>query len=259
MILNAVLLAGGLLAPDDPLYPEAPNGHRSLIPLHDKPMAQWVLDALSACDSVNRIIIMGLSEDSGLISPKPLAFFPDEGGVLGNMRAGAQHAADLDPDQHKVVIASADIPAIEPQMVTWLVEQVEQNPEMEIYYNVIAREDMELRYPHANRSYVHFRDCAVCGGDLNALDVRFFTSERPIWTRLTEARKNPLRQASILGLDTLALVLLHAITLDGAVRRVCKRLHVKGQALRCPYPEMAMDADKPHQLAILRQDLEVRA
>jgi hypothetical protein len=49
---------------------------------------------------------------------------------------------------------------------------------------------------------------------------------------------------------------LHAITLDGAVRKVCRRLQLRGRALHCPYPEMAMDADKPHQLAILRQDLE---
>jgi hypothetical protein len=144
-------------------------------------------------------------------------------------------------------------------MVAWLVGQIEQHPEAEIYYNVITPEDMEKRYPHANRSYVRFRDCAVCGGDLNALDTRFFTSERPVWKRLTEARKSPIRQAGLLGLDTLLLVLLHAITLDGAVQRVCSRLHLRGQALRCPYPEMAMDADKPHQLAILRQDLEGQA
>ncbi|MCB2209448.1 NTP transferase domain-containing protein [bacterium] len=259
MAFDAILLAGGLLSPEDPLYPKASGGHRSLIPINGKPMAQWVLDALTASEVISRVIVIGLAEDCSLTSVKPLAFLPDEGGVFENMRAGSQFAAETNPDQHKVIIASADIPAIRPEMLAWLAGQIEQNPETEIYYNVITQDAMEERYPNANRSYVRFRDCAVCGGDLNALDTRFFASERPVWHRLTEARKSPLKQAGILGLDTLALVLLHAITLDGAVRKVCRRLDLRGRALRCPYPEMAMDADKPHQLVILRQDLEARS
>lgn len=258
MAYDAILLAGGLLSPENPLYSEAPGGHRSLIPINGKPMAQWVLDVLTASDVIARVIVIGLAEDCGLTSSKPLVFLPDAGGVLENMRAGAQFAAETYPDQYKVIVASSDIPAIRPGMLTWLTKQIKKNPDIEIYYNLITQDAMEKRYPNANRSFVRFRDVAVCGGDLNALDTRFFASERPVWRRLTEARKSPLRQASILGLDTLALVLLHAITLDGAVRKVCRRLDLRGLALRCPYPEMAMDADKPHQLAILRRDLKAQ-
>jgi hypothetical protein len=52
------------------------------------------------------------------------------------------------------------------------------------------------------------------------------------------------------------LVALHLVTLDTAVKRVCKRLEIPATALRCPHAEMAMDADKPHQLTILRRELE---
>ena len=65
-----------------------------------------------------------------------------------------------------------------------------------------------------------------------------------------------MRQAGLLGLDNLLLVALHLVTLDKAVERICKRLEIKATALRCPYAEMAMDADNPHQLEILQQDLE---
>ena len=259
MALHAIVLGGGLLTPDDPLYDSAPGGHRSLIPIGGKSMAQWVIDALSGSESVQSITVMGLSTESGLHSTKPLDFLPDNGDLFENIKVGILHAANLLPEQNKVIIASSDIPAIQPEMVDWLGDQIKQNPEALIYYDVIQKEVMEQRFPQAGRSYIRFKDIAVCGGDLNLIDKRLFTVEKPIWKVLTENRKHPLRQAGLLGLDNLLLVALHLITLDGAVKRICKRLEIKATALRCPYAEMAMDADKPHQLEILRQDMESRA
>jgi len=91
------------------------------------------------------------------------------------------------------------------------------------------------------------------------VDHNLFAIERPLWQKLTSARKHPLRQAGMIGVDTLLLIALRQITLQSAVNRVCQRLSLKGKALLCPYAEMGMDADKPHQLAILRQYLEERS
>jgi hypothetical protein len=51
------------------------------------------------------------------------------------------------------------------------------------------------------------------------------------------------------------LLLLRRVTLEGAVKRASRRLKVKGRAIVCPYAEVGMDVDKPHQLEIMRQDL----
>jgi len=256
MAFHAIVLGGGLLTAEEPLYESAPDGHRSLIPIGDKPMAQWVMDALTNSEAVKSITVMGLTPESGLHSTKPLDFLPDSGDLFDNIKVGVLHAAEILPEQDKVILASSDIPAIQPEMVDWLATQIPQNPEALIYYNVIQKETMEQRFPQAGRSYVRFKDISVCGGDLNLIDKRLFTVERPIWKKLAANRKHPLRQAGLLGLDNLLLVALHLVTLDGAVKRICNRLSLKAAALRCPYAEMAMDADKPHQLEILRKDLK---
>lgn len=255
---HAIVLAGGLLTPEDPLFQSAPGGHRSLIPVAGKPMAQWIIDALTLASSVCSITVMGLEPDCGLQSAKPMDFLPDSGGMFENIKNGILHAAEICPEQDKVIVASADVPAVRAEMVDWLINQIAEAPESLIYYNVIQKETMEARFPEAGRSYVRFRDVSVCGGDLNLIDRRLFTSEKPIWKELTENRKSPLRQAALLGLDNLLLVALHLVTLETAVKRVCSRLDIQATALRCPYAEMAMDADKPHQLAILQRDLEGR-
>ena len=59
----------------------------------------------------------------------------------------------------------------------------------------------------------------------------------------------------LLGLDNLALVALRLAKLETMVSRIEKKLDLQARALRCPFAEMAMDADKPHQLAILEYDL----
>ncbi len=199
MTLHAIVLGGGLLPPDDPLYDSAPKGHRSLIPIDGKPMAQWVIDALSASEAVQSITVMGLTANSGLNSPKPLDYLPDSGSLFENIKIGVLHAAELVPEQDKVIIASSDIPAIQIEMVDWLANQIPHNPDSLIYYNVIQKQIMEARFPQAGRSYVRLKDISVCGGDLNLIDRRLFTAERPIWKALAENRKYPCVRRVCLG------------------------------------------------------------
>jgi molybdopterin-guanine dinucleotide biosynthesis protein A len=253
--LDALILAGGKTPPDDPLFDECPNGSRSLMTLHGKPMVQWVIDALDASEAVADLYVIGLSEEFGLSATKPIHYLPDQGDMFENIRNGAIHTYNNRPEREKILLASSDIPAIQPQMVDWLASQIAADPAKMLYYNVITQQTMEERFPNASRSYVRFKDVAVCGGDLNAIDKRLFTIERPLWHKLTTARKHPLRQAGMIGFDTLLLIALRLITLESAVKKVCRRLNLDAKALLCPYAEMGMDADKPHQLAILRQHL----
>ena len=258
MRMDVLLLAGGIVTPEDPLFDLCPEGRRSLIEIHGKPMVQWVIDGLVGSDSVGDIYIVGLTEENALQSEKPLHYLPDSGSLFDNIRSGVLQATGDHPQRTKVLLASADIPAVTPEMVDWLADQIAADPTGQVYYNVVTREVMEKRFAESNRSYVHLKDVAVCGGDLNAADVSLFTHEQPLWNALTEARKNPLKQVSLLGVGSLILIGLRLLTLDSAVKRVCQKLSIEGRALVCPYAEMAMDADKPHQLEILRRDLEAR-
>ncbi|MBW6465342.1 MAG: NTP transferase domain-containing protein [Brevefilum sp.] len=256
--MDAVVLAGGKMALDDPLYAQGVDGSRSLVDVLGKPMVQWVVDALDASDCVAEMYVIGLPTSYRLKATKPVHYLPDQGDIFENIRCGVVQATQDHPSRSKVLIASSDIPAIQPSMIDWLASEVAADPGLMMYYNVVEQSTMEARFPQSNRSYVRFKDIAVCGGDLNVIDKSLFAEERLIWQKLANARKHPLKQAGLLGIDSLIMVALHILTLEGAVKRVCKRLGIKAKALRCPHAEIAMDADKPHQLAILRQHLEER-
>mgnify|MGYP001324204185 CR=1 FL=1 len=247
------------MALDDPLHAQGLDGSRSLIDIFGKPMVQWVVDALDASECVAEIYVIGLPAAYRLVATKPVHYLSDQGDIFENIHTGVFQATQDHPSRTKVLIASSDIPAIQPHMIEWLASEVAADPELMMFYNVVDQTTMETRFPQSNRSYVRFKDVSVCGGDMNVIDKSLFAEERLIWQRLANARKHPLKQAGLLGIDSLIMVALHMVTLEGAVKRVWKRLSITAKALRCPYAEIAMDADKPHQLAILRQHLEERA
>ena len=175
--------------------------------------------------------------------------------MVDNIRYGVTQTYIDHPQRSKALIASADIPAIKPHMVEWLANQVAEDPSRVLYYNVISQQVMEASFPNSSRTYIPFKDVSVCGGDLNVVDKNIFASERPVWQKLTDARKRPLKQAGLIGFTTCCW-LPRLITLEGAVKRVVKRLDLDARALLNPYAEIGMDADKPHQLAILRDYLQ---
>jgi hypothetical protein len=76
-----------------------------------------------------------------------------------------------------------------------------------------------------------------------------------LWDRLVEARKSIFKQAALIGLDTLFLLLTRSMTLEGAAKLVGKRLGIKAKATLSPFAELGMDADKPFQVDILREEL----
>jgi hypothetical protein len=174
--------------------------------------------------------------------------------MLANIVAGVNKALELDKKNKYVLIASSDIPTLKADMVDWLIETCMETRD-DLYYGVCSREVMEARFPDSKRTYTKLKDMELCGSDINISHVRMATEHLDMWETLIGSRKSPLRQASIIGLDTFFQVLIRSITLDGLVEKVCRRLGITGRAIRWQSAEPCMDVDKPHQLELLRADL----
>jgi GTP:adenosylcobinamide-phosphate guanylyltransferase len=252
--MDAIVTAGGIPLPGEPLYEYTGGQPKALLDVAGKPMVQWVLDALDEAEKVDQVVVVGLQEDSGVTCSKSTFFVPDQAGMLQNVRAGVQKLLELNPTAHHVLTVSSDIPAITGEMVDWTVNACLET-DHDLYYNVITREVMEARYPNSKRSYIRLKNMEVCGGDMNAIRAKTVTANEALWERIIEARKNVFKQAALVGYDTLLLLLLRQMDIERGVKRVGKKLDISGRVLFCPFAEIGMDIDKPHQLEILRVDL----
>ncbi len=255
MKMNAIVTAGGIPRPEDPLYPYSNGNSKALIDVAGKPMIQWVLDALSDAKEIDQVIVIGLTAKSGATCKKPLHFISNQGRMLANIVAGVNKSLELNPDGEYVTIVSSDIPLVTGAMVDALIETAKETRD-DIYYGVCTREVMEARFPTANRTYTKLKDMQVCGSDVNVIHVSMTTEHLDTWEALIGNRKSPLRQAGVIGIDTLIKLAFRQFTLQELVERASQRIGVKGRAIIWDRAEPCMDVDKPHQLEIMREEME---
>ena len=255
--MDAILTAGGIPLPEDPLYTYTNGDSKALVDIAGKPMIQWVLDALGGAKHVDNVIIIGLSPKTGVTCKKPLHYISNQGRMLANIVVGVEKSVELDPKTEYVLVVSSDIPGISAEMVDWLIETSMETKE-DIYYGVIPREVMEARYPGSNRTYTKLEDVQLCGADMHISHVRMALDpdHLEMWEELIGNRKSPLKQAATIGFGTLLRVATRRITLDDLVATVTERIGITGRPIIWEYAEPGMDVDKPHQLEILREDME---
>jgi len=258
-VLDAILTAGGIPKPDEPLYALTQGQSKALLPIAGRPMAQWIVDALDGSAQVGRIVVVGLTPDQAqLTSRKELLYLPNAGSMIGNVEAGVTEILKRNPDAQKVLVSSCDIPCLTPAMVDWIITTCLAT-DHEVYYGLISQADMERRFPGSRRSYFALKEGRYCGSDIILLSTRLVGHYHPAWNEIVGARKNILRQASIVGFDTLLLMLLRQLSIPEAERRAQTRLGIKGRIVLDPYAETGMDVDKPGQFDLVRRDLEARA
>jgi hypothetical protein len=253
--MDAVLLSGGVPKPDEPLYPYTKGKPKALINIGGIPMIQWVLDAIEAAKTVSKVVVVGMSPENNLTSTKISAYIPSKGDLLENVRLGVVELTEQNPESGHALIVSSDIPAVTAESIDWVVNKSSES-DKDLYYSIITRQIMEARFPDSNRSYTRLRDVEVCGGDMNVVRMLKVAGDDELYRNIMDARKNVFKQASLIGYDTLFYLLIRRFDLKSAVKQVEKRLNITGEAVLCPYAEVGMDVDKPHQLEILRADLD---
>lgn len=252
--MDVIVLAGGKSTREDPLYEMAPDGLKSLVNIAGKPMVQWVLDALSDAKLVESVVVIGIDEANNLHCKKEIAFLKDEGSLISNIQQGCKYFDRIHPQNTHVITISADIPTLTAEIIDQSIEMY-QKYDLDVCYTVLDRAVMEKRFPNSKRTYVKIKDGDVCGGDLNYIRKKAVLHPAGLWEQLIKNRKNPLKQAFLIGIDTLVLMALRRLTLDDAAKRVCKRLGITGKAVRSPFAEIGMDVDKPFQFEIVEKDL----
>ena len=255
--MDAIVTAGGIPLPDDPLYIYTKGDSKAMLDVAGKPMIQWVLDALNEAQHVGQVIIIGLSPKSDITCKKPLHFISNQGRMLANIVAGVNKSIELNSKAEYVLLITSDIPGIKAKMIDWMIETSTKTKE-DMYYGIVPREVMEARYPGSNRTFTKLKGMQFCGADLQVSHVTMATDpdHLKVWEKLLGKRKSPLKQAATIGFGTLFRVVTRQITLDELVATITKRIGITGRPIIWESAEPGMDVDKPHQLELIRADLE---
>jgi GTP:adenosylcobinamide-phosphate guanylyltransferase len=252
--MDVILTAGGIPEPDDPLFAITNGLPKALMQIGGQTLIQWSLDALSKAESIDNVVLVGLPAGTEIRYSGTILRMENQGNLVSNITVAAQKLLENGASSPYALVMASDVPTVQPEILDWLTTQVEQ-ADSDLVYTVVTREVMETRFPNSHRSYIKLKDVAVCGGDINAIRLDKISYDNPMWRRLVDTRKNALKQAALLGFDTLFKILTRSLTLEQTESRVCQKLGVNGKLLLSPYAEIAMDVDKPSQYELLNQEL----
>lgn len=259
--IPALITAGGTPAPESPLYQETLGQPRALLDMGGMTMLGRVLHGLHQATSVGELVVTGLDERywPAIEQPRPVTFLPDQGSMVRNIQQGLAYLRPKYEDECPVaLVCSSDIPHLQGFMVDELV--AETGPWAHIfYYPAVTPETMEAAYPEATRTYVRLRGgLQLAGADVGLVRYELLESDPQLWEDLTAVRKNARQIAQRVGWWLSFKLLIGWLSVRDIQNTAVRLLQTDRppQLIITPHAPLAMDADKPHQVALLRQKYE---
>ena len=252
--MDVIIAAGGIPQPEDPMYPYTEGKPKALIDMNGRTMLERVVDALQDSKYVEDIVIVGLGDDMGQTFKRPVHHVPDQGSLVNNGIGGAKYLMDLKPEATKFITCTADIPLITGEMVDTFVDMCAPH-DRGIYYIMVTKEAMDARFSNSARTYVKLKDLLIAGGDIGIMSRELIEKE-DVLDMIANGRKHAWRLARIAGFKVLIKFLFRRLTLPEIEETAERIAGVPVKVVLDPPVELAMDADKPGQVDLVRAELE---
>ena len=253
MKYTAIVLAGS--RPGRDAFAEAHGTDlKALIPVGGEPMVRRPVRALLAAEDIGDVIV--LSQSPGRIAEE----LPEDP-RLSVRKSDATIATTMlelcfdKTTQWPLLVTTADHALLE----TETIDEFLAYAEGDIAIGVVERETLLKRFPAAKRTWVRFRGGAYTGANLFALRTPKVAAAIELWRSVENERKKGWRVVSLLGPFVLIGTLLRLLTIDGALRRVGRKLGLDIRAERLSNPLAGVDVDKPVDHFLAEQVLAGRA
>ena len=251
--MHCLITAGGVAPPADPIYVLTQGKPKALLAMNGRTMLERVVDALQGAHSIQEIVVVGLGSDMGMTFARPVAHLPDTGSLAGNILAGSQWLSEQYPTESAFVFCSADIPTITPAIVDEFVESCRPFTH-DGYYTFVTREVMEARFPRSQRTFTKLKDVEIAGGDLHLTHFEVIRRNEDVLQAATNARKHAWKIAKIVGWKLIAKLLLRQLSFHEMQAEASRIVGGHVACVLSPHAELGMDADKPEQVELLRQE-----
>ncbi|NLO88802.1 MAG: NTP transferase domain-containing protein [Clostridia bacterium] len=251
MKVNAVVLAGG--SASKKLKKHTGVDSEALIPIGEHLMVDYVVRALEKTRFVDRIALVGPVKELEKKYGDSLRVELVEGGstAIKSVLNGVKAVGFTE----YVVIVSSDIPLISPDALTDFIEACIRTGRADLYYPIIEKRVSESKFPGAHRTYVRLVEGTFTGGNVFLVRPEIIEPREKLAEELIGLRKSPLALCRLIGLGFVIKYLLGKLTIKEAEEKFSQLLDIKGLAVKCMYPEIGMDIDKPSDLELVEQVL----
>ena len=225
---------------------------KALVPLLDRPLFEWTLQALQSSGVFRKVLVAGPCElrhyDLG-----SAGWCPSTGSAVLNtllyanyLRLQSRSPSNCFP----IVISCCDAPLLTPSLVRSTLKAM-GGLDADIVVNLVSKETIDKLAPRSQRTF-----WSVDGLRIKPSVMFLIKNPLKLWKclfpllHLRQWRKSPARGLQILGDDT--------SNLADILERLCRMTGQRVAFLKVDHPELAIDVDKPSDLIIVREILQAR-
>ncbi len=262
--MHCVVAAGGIPGPDHVLYPFTQGKLKSAMDMGGRLMLERVVDALQASAQVECVIVSGINEGyrADFNFKQPVQWLPDHGNMVQNFNAGLVKIAQDYPETQSVLLCSSDIPHLIPQAVDHFIEVCQPYDHL-FYYSYVQAELVKERYPNADRAFESWSNGDIFAGDIFIVNRRILETGVDLWEAWdnSEWERYPKIKADMLervGADAWQKLSGRDISYEEEVNILSAFLGDDKviKIIFSPYAELALDADYPSDIPVLRAEFE---
>jgi len=242
--ISAVVLAGGPRDAVALLDPSAPN--KAFVPIVGQTMVARTLAVLRTVPQVERIIVVAPFVSSALGDLVDADEVRRDGARIGDSLASGLRGL---PADEPVLVVASDLPILTRAALEEFLSLAHRR-DVDLVYACVERRTHAARFPGVPHTWARLREGTFCGGGCVQLRPRALPALDVFLERLGRARKNPLALARIFGWDVLVRYALGRLSIRAAERRASELLGAPVAAAVCTHPEIAVNVDRPTDLAL---------
>lgn len=239
--MKAAVLAAGATGT---LAPAAEATYKALVPVAQRPMVGYVVDALQAAEQVDEVFVV-----AGPQGPLPTEAI---GGVRQTNAAGEAFsdsvaAAARSAGNGILLLATADIPLLTPGAVDDTAKFALDSG-ADLTYTMAEADKVAAAFPGTRRTAVRLREGRFTGGNLVVAASDSLLQALETIQAAFGRRKNVIGLAMLLGPTFIARLALGLLTVEAVAARGSEILRCKAAVHLTSHPEVAFDVDKPSDL-----------
>jgi 2-phospho-L-lactate guanylyltransferase (CobY/MobA/RfbA family) len=247
-MINALVLAGS--KNNGPLSQCSEVPYEAMIPIGDKIMTEYVVDALRGAKGIDQIVVVGPAEISDYFQLSDVQVIPANSDIIDNIQTGFSAL----PEKEKILLVTCDIPLLTSQAIEdFIIRCGDQS--RDVYYPIIPREIIEKSGYKTERTYVTFREGQFTGGNIFLVEPTRVKDSFEKGRMIVAARKSPFKLSKMMGIGFLIRFIMRRVYIEEAEKKVSELLSLWGRVIVTEYPELGVDVDKPSDLGMVAKIL----
>ncbi|MGB9682766.1 MAG: NTP transferase domain-containing protein [bacterium] len=244
---DCIVLAGGGEKSAEVLGKKASS--KGAVPILNKPMVGYVLEAVKGVSLVNRLLYIG---DTSVLSKLEISIhysYPDTGSIFENLIKGLEFFQN----DNQVLVVTSDIPLIRSYMIEDFLSRC--SSDAVFCYSFVKKEDSEKLFPKAHRTYIRLKEGSFTGGNIVLLSPSCILKNRNLLYSVISNRKNPFNLAKVIGWGIMIRFIFGSVDIPTLELKASKILGGRAQAVPVAYPEVGFDIDNEIQLIFVEEKL----